>query len=110
MSVYLQHCTSNNAQAATQASTMQTTFALTEEQSEQINAAPHTHNFAEQAIAEWETSNVDVTEKYTTLFETQTNICATATADNIGGVIVYYNADSTLAAFYDYENFVGTVF
>ena len=89
--------------------TMQT-YTLTDEQSLAINTAAHTHNYAAAAEAAYEASGEDVCNTYTQLFEQQTNICATAVAEDIGGLIVYYNTDSTLAAFYDYENFVGTVF
>ena len=89
---------------------MQTTYTLTNKQSNAINNAVHTHNYEKQAVAAYEASGEDVCNTYTELFELQTNILATATADDIGGLIVYYNTNSTLAAFYDYENFVGTVF
>lgn len=89
---------------------MQTTYTLTQEQSNAINNAVHTHNYEKQALAAYEATGDDGIDKYTELFELQTNILATAIADDIGGLIVYYNDNSTLAAFYDYENFVGTVF
>jgi hypothetical protein len=77
-----------------------------------INNAAYTHNFANAAIAEWETTNTNVINKYTEMFETQTNVLTHALANDIGGVIVYFSTqDATkLVAFYDYERFVGTVF
>jgi hypothetical protein len=85
---------------------------LTAAQSKQINNSTYTHNYSKAAVAEWETTNVDVCSKYTQLFTQQTNVLAAATAHDIGGLIVYYsNANAKqLVAFYDYENFVGTVF
>lgn len=95
---------------------------LTAAQSKQINNSSYTHNYSEAAVAEWETTNTDVCSKYTQLFEAQTNVLATAVAHDIGGLIVYFSAANAhnvyfsktnakqLVAFYDYENFVGTVF
>jgi hypothetical protein len=95
---------------------------LTAAQSKQINNSTYTHNYSAAAVAEWETTNTDVCSKYTKLFEEQTNVLATAVAHDIGGLIVYFSAANAhsvyfsktnakqLVAFYDYENFVGTVF
>ena len=85
---------------------------LTRTQSFAINNTAHTHNYATAAVEEWEKTNTCVIDKYTQQFETQTNILATAAAHDIGGLIIYTNKTNVkmLAAFYDYENFTGTVF
>ena len=85
---------------------------LTAAQSNAINNSTYTHNYSTQAVAEWEATNTDVCSKYTTVFTQQTNVLAAATAHDIGGLIVYYSKANAkqLVAFYDYENFVGTVF
>jgi hypothetical protein len=53
-----------------------------------------------------------VCNKYTQLFETNTNVLVAAVAHDIGGLVVYFSTANAkqLVAFYDYENFVGTVF
>ena len=83
---------------------------LTRKQSAQINNAQHTHNYSAAAIAQYNATQQCVLNEYTQLFEQQTNVLATATAQDIGGLIVYFNNNNELVAFYDYENFVGTVF
>ena len=85
-------------------------FTLTNAQSAQINAAEYTINYEEEALASFETTGDDLMEELeeradaVILEETQ----YTARED-LGGLTVYFKGDQ-LVAFYDYEQFVGSVF
>ena len=79
---------------------------LTQQQSNAINTAAHTHNYETLALAD---TAINTIGKYTQQFELDSKVLARSTANDIGGLIVYTN-NKQLVAFYDYENFVGTVF
>lgn len=79
---------------------------ITEQQSELINNALPTHDYSLHSDLY---SGSNICKYYTGLFEYQTNILQNSISHDIGGVIVYMNGFD-LAAFFDYENFYGTVF
>ena len=84
---------------------------LTQAQEFLINNAAHTHNYEAQVDADLAAHTAeDLVEKYTAVFERETNVREYSKANDIGGLIVYTNEAEELVAFYDYEQFLGTLF
>jgi hypothetical protein len=82
---------------------------LTNAQCEIINNATYTHDYEDEATAEFEDEDIlDVTDKYIERFESESGI-NTEGADDLGGIIVYMKANE-LIGFYDYEQFKGAIF
>ena len=84
---------------------------LTEAQSLQINSTEvYTLDYETEALRSYEAGEGDLMEE---LEERADAIIAEATAftarEDLGGITVYFKG-STLVAFYDYEQFKGTVF
>ena len=84
---------------------------LTQAQSLQINSTEvYTLDYEAEALRSYEAGEGDLMEE---LEERADAIIAEATAftarEDLGGITVYFK-DSTLVAFYDYEQFKGTVF
>jgi hypothetical protein len=79
---------------------------LTTAQSNQINNATHTHNYEAEALASFEATGDDLMEELQKRFEGSISY---ETTEDLGGISVYFNGN-TLVAFYDYENFTGSVF
>ena len=84
---------------------------LTSAQSAQINSTEvYTLDYEAEALRSYEAGEGDLMEE---LEERADAIIAEATAftarEDLGGITVYFK-DSTLVAFYDYEQFKGTVF
>jgi hypothetical protein len=79
---------------------------LTTAQCDLINSAVHTHNYEEEAVAEYEATGDDGIERFTIRFEQETGL---KNGNDIGGLVVYFK-ENELTAFYDYENFTGAVF
>lgn len=84
---------------------------LTQAQSLQINSTlVYTLDYEAEALRSYEAGEGDLMEE---LEERADAIIAEATAftarEDLGGITVYFK-DSTLVAFYDYEQFKGTVF
>lgn len=84
---------------------------LTSAQSAQINNTEvYTLDYEAEALRSYEAGEGDLMEE---LEERADAIIAEATAftarEDLGGITVYFK-DSTLVAFYDYEQFKGTVF
>ena len=84
---------------------------LTEAQSLQINSTEvYTLDYEAEALRSYEAGEGDLMEE---LEERADAIIAEATAftarEDLGGITVYFK-DNTLVAFYDYEQFKGTVF
>lgn len=84
-------------------------FRLTSAQSEQINSAVYTHDYAAEAVSQYKSTGDDGTDVFTERFELETRILQRADSTDIGGLILYYR-ERELLAFYDYERFVGAVF
>ena len=85
-------------------------FTLTSAQSRQINAAEYTINFEEEALASFEATGDDLMEELEARAEAQILEETKYTArEDLGGLTVYFKGDQ-LVAFYDYEQFKGTVF
>ena len=85
---------------------------LTQQQSNAINNTANTHNYEASAIAEYNAQTLSsnaLCNKYTQLFESSIQQHYT-TSNDVGGIILYYNATNNLIAYYDYENFCGTLF
>jgi len=79
------------------------------EEIEFINETAPTVSYEVQAMAEYEAGLGDGIDKYTTQFETDfADALRGCDNDDIGGLIVYVNADEVRAV-YDYENFCGWV-
>ena len=85
-------------------------FTLSDAQSAQINSADYTINYEAEALASFEESGDDLME---VLEERADAFIAEATGftarEDLGGLTVYLKGDS-LVAFYDYEQFKGSVF
>ena len=82
-------------------------FTLTDAQSLQINSAEYTHNYEAEALASFESSGDDKMEELEQRFEAEfTDYTA---REDLGGITVYLK-EGRLVAFYDYEQFCGTVF
>ena len=84
---------------------------LTSAQSAQINNTEvYTLDYEAEALRSYEAGEGDLMEE---LEERADAIIAEATAftarEDLGGITVYFK-DNTLVAFYDYEQFKGTVF
>jgi hypothetical protein len=83
---------------------------LTQQQEDAVNNTEHTHDYTTRWEAdEHANSDDDVSDYYTAVFERDTSVLQRSTAHDVGGIILYMNADE-LVAFYDYENVCGTVF
>ena len=75
-----------------------------------INNTETTHNYEDEALAEEEVKTVkELLNKYTQVFE-ESIYEHYMYSDDVGGIIFYYNANCNLVAYYDYENFWGTLF
>ena len=84
---------------------------LTDVQSEQINNTEvYTLDYEAEALQSYEDTGNDLMDE---LEVRATNVILEQTAwdarEDLGGITVYFK-DSTLVAFYDYEQFKGTVF
>ena len=84
---------------------------LTEAQSAQINSTEvYTLDYETEALASYELTGDDLMDE---LEERADSVITEATAYNVredlGGITVYFK-DNALVAFYDYEQFKGTVF
>ena len=84
---------------------------LTDAQSEQINNTEvYTLDYEEEALQSYEDTGNDLMDE---LEVRATNVILEQTGwdarEDLGGITVYFK-DSTLVAFYDYEQFRGTVF
>ena len=82
-------------------------FTLTNAQSTQINSAEHTHDYEAEALASYEATGDDMMEELEQRFETL--FTDYDLREDLGGITVYLK-DNKLVAFYDYEQFKGTVF
>ena len=85
-------------------------FTLTLAQSAQINSAEYTINYEEEALASFETTGDDLMEaleaRADAVILEETGYTA---REDLGGLTVYFKGEK-LVAFYDYEQFVGSVF
>lgn len=81
---------------------------LTDAQELQINSATYTHNYEAEASAGRDTDGDDLSVELTLRFETSIEGKYDG-GDDLGGLTVYFK-EGELVAFYDYENFKGTVF
>lgn len=82
-------------------------FTLTDAQNNAINNANYTHDYEAEALASYESSGDDMMEELEERFELEfTNYNQ---REDLGGLTVYLK-DNVLVAFYDYEQFKGTVF
>ncbi len=82
---------------------------LTYAQEQQINSVnKYTHNYEAEAVKSFDETGNDKMEELQVQFEA--DIAGAYNNDNDMGGIVAYFKDSKLVAFYDYENFKGTVF
>ena len=84
---------------------------LTDVQSEQINNTEvYTLDYEAEALQSYEDTGEDLMDE---LEVRATNVILEQTAwdarEDLGGITAYFR-DSTLVAFYDYEQFKGTVF
>ena len=84
---------------------------LTDAQSNAINATVnYSINYEAEALASYESTGDDLMDE---LEERAESIITEATAytarEDLGGITVYFK-DNALVAFYDYEQFKGTVF
>jgi hypothetical protein len=84
---------------------------LTDAQSAQINNTEvYTLDYETEALQSYEDTGEDLMDE---LEVRATNVILEQTAwdarEDLGGITVYFR-DSTLVAFYDYEQFKGTVF
>lgn len=88
---------------------------LTQQQEDAINNTAKTHDYMARYDADEHEASVeadkysDHIDYYTAQFEDDTTVLQRSTAHDVGGIILYMNADE-LVAFYDYENLCGTVF
>jgi len=84
---------------------------LTQAQSQQINATVnYKFNYEEEALASYESTGDDLMEvleeRAEALIQEETQYTL---REDLGGITVYFK-DNALVAFYDYEQFKGTVF
>jgi hypothetical protein len=84
---------------------------LTDAQSAQINATVnYKFNYEAEALASYESTGEDLMEELEERAEAEILEETQYTArEDLGGLTVYFR-DTTLVAFYDYEQFKGTVF
>ena len=82
---------------------------LTYAQEQQINSVnKYTHNYEAEAMQSFDATGDDKMEELQAQFEA--DIAGVYNNnDDMGGIVAYFK-DSKLVAFYDYENFKGTVF
>ena len=82
---------------------------LTNAQEQQINSVnKYTHNYEAEAVESFDATGDDKMEELQAQFEA--DIAGVYNNnDDMGGIVAYFK-DSKLVAFYDYENFKGTVF
>lgn len=84
---------------------------LTDQQSDAINIGLNTPTFdylPEVTELQENGSQIDPDE-YIAKFEQDAGI-ETSNAEDIGGIVVYFNINNQLVSVYDYENFRGVVF
>lgn len=81
---------------------------LTAKQSALINNSKYTHNYIKQYNKDVH-GDADHAEYYTEQFEADTDVLQRATANDVGGIIIYMQGKQ-LVAYYDYENLGGCVF
>jgi len=74
------------------------------EQCDIINAAEHTHDYSEEALASYAATGDDLMDELQERFEASITY---DTAEDVGGLCKYFT-EGKLTAFYDYENFVGS--
>ena len=84
---------------------------LTDAQSAQINATTnYKFNYEAEALASFESTGEDLMDELEERAEAEILEETAYTArEDLGGLTVYFR-DTTLVAFYDYEQFRGTVF
>jgi hypothetical protein len=82
-------------------------MALTQAQSTLINNATPTYNWEEEAVASYEATGDDLMDELNDRFEQL--FTDYTSSDDLGGLTVYFKGRK-LVAFYDYEQFKGTVF
>lgn len=82
-------------------------MALTQAQCNIINNATPTYNWEEEAVASYEATGDDLMDELNTRFEQL--FTDYTRSDDLGGLTVYFKGRK-LVAFYDYEQFRGTVF
>ena len=84
---------------------------LTQAQSQQINATVnYKFNYEEEALASYESTGDDLMEVLEERAEARIQEETQYTArEDLGGLTVYFK-NEVLVAFYDYEQFKGTVF
>ena len=82
---------------------------LTYAQEQQINSVnKYTHNYEAEAVESFDATGDDKMEELQAQFEA--DIAGVYNNnDDMGGIVAYFK-DTELVAFYDYENFKGTVF
>tara|TARA_R110000851_G_scaffold25687_1_gene73681 strand:+ start:3802 stop:4071 length:270 start_codon:yes stop_codon:yes gene_type:complete len=79
---------------------------LTDEQAEQVfGAETHTHNFAAEGVASFKATGNNLIEELQARFAT---MFVWTEEEDLGGITAYAN-NGELVAFYDYENYKGTV-
>ena len=85
---------------------------LTDAQELQINSVEkYTHDYSAEAESNEDIDDdveIEFTERFELSIKDQYKVKYDS-EDDLGGLIVYFKSD-TLVAFYDYENFKGTVF
>lgn len=82
-------------------------FTLTDAQSSQINSAQYTHDWEVEAVASYEATGDDLMDELTDRFERE--FTDYDLSKDLGGITVYFKGRE-LVAFYDYEQFKGSVF
>ena len=82
-------------------------FRLTLADSAQINSAEYTHDWEAEALASFESTGDDLMDELAARFEAE--FTGYDRAEDLGGLTVYFKA-GRLVAFYDYEQFKGSVF
>ena len=84
---------------------------LTDAQSNAINATVnYSINYEAEALASYESTGDDLMDELETRAEsTIADSTAYTAREDLGGITVYFK-DNALVAFYDYEQFKGTVF
>ena len=82
-------------------------FTLTNAQSAQINGAEYTHNYEAEALASFEATGDDKMQELEQRFESE--FTDYTQREDLGGLTVYLK-EGRLVAFYDYEQFCGSVF
>jgi hypothetical protein len=80
---------------------------LTQTQSRMINSAEPTYNWEDEAMANYTATGDDLMDELTDRFEQL--FTDYTRSDDLGGLTVYFKGPK-LVAFYDYEQFKGTVF